>query len=286
MDQFESIQQTVMPILVDYGLDVIGAFVILFVGLTVARWLSNRLQKYLERTARFDPTLTPLFVKGVKILIIALTVLTVLNQFGVETASLIAVLSTIGLAIGLALQGTLSNIASGIMLLILRPFNAGDAVDIAGTVGVVDEIGLFVTEMHTFDNIAITLPNSQIWGSKIENYSQNNSRRVDMEFGISYDDDINKAMNVVGEILEADERVLADPEPLIAVSSLGDNSVSIRVRPWTETSNVWPLRYDLIKRIKERFNEEDLSFPFPQRDVHVFRSNHDEQAEESINTSR
>lgn len=271
MEQLDSLRETVMPLIIEYGLEVIGAIVILILGLAAAKWFGKRTERYLERTDKVDSTLTPLLAKSVKILVIVITILTVLNQFGVQTASLVAVLGTIGLAIGLALQGTLSNIASGIMLMILRPFNVGDAVDIGGTMGIVDEIGLFVTEMHTFDNIAITMPNSQIWGSKIENYSRNNTRRVDMEIGISYDDDMDKAMKIIREVLNNDERVLAEPEPLIAVSGLGDNAVSIRVRPWTETSNVWPLRYDLTKRIKERFDEEDISFPFPQRDVHLFK---------------
>ncbi len=194
-----------------------------------------------------------------------------LSKFGVQTASILAVLGTIGLAIGLALQGTLSNIASGFMLLVLRPFNVGDAVDIGGTSGVVDEIGLFVTEMHTFDNIAVTMPNSRVWGNELKNFSYNDTRRVDLEIGISYEDDIDKAMNVIKEILNADERVMAEPEPLLAVGSLGDNAVVLFVRPWTATANVWPLRYDLTKKIKQRFDEEDISFPFPQRDVHLYQ---------------
>ena len=266
MNEFNSLSESVMPFLVRYGLELIGAVAILIVGLIAAKWLGRRVEHYMGRSERFDDTITPLFAKTVRIIVIAATILAVLNKFGVETASLIAVLGTIGLAIGLALQGTLSNIASGIMLLVLRPFNVGDAVDI-------DEIGLFVTEMHTFDNVAITMPNSRVWGTEIRNYSQNDTRRVDMEFGISYDDDMDKAMQVVHEVLDADERVLAEPEPLVAISSLGDNSVSVRVRPWTETANVWPLRYDITKRIKERFDEEDLSFPYPQHDVHLFQEN-------------
>ncbi len=273
MDQFNSLQDNLMPYIVEYGLELIGAVLILIAGLFAAKWVGRRIERYMNKSERFDATITPIFIKAAKIIIIAVTVLAVLNKFGVETASLIAVLGTIGLAIGLALQGTLSNIASGMMLLILRPFNVGDAVDIGSTSGVVDEIGLFVTEMHTFDNIAITMPNSKVWGTEIKNYSRNDKRRVDMEFGIAYDDDMDKAMNVVKEVLDADDRVLDDPEPLIAVSNLGDSAVGIRVRPWTETANVWPLRYDITKRIKERFDEEDISFPFPQRDVHFFREN-------------
>jgi small conductance mechanosensitive channel len=169
-----------------------------------------------------------------------------------------------------ALQGTLSNIASGMMLLILRPFNVGDVIVVGSTTGIVDEIGLFITEMHTFDNIYVVFPNSKVWGDKIENYTRFNTRRVDMEFGIHYNDDIDKAMDIVKDELDNDERVLAEPEPLIAVGTLADSSVNIRVRPWTQTDNLWPLRYDLTKRIKERFDEQDITIPFPQRDVHHF----------------
>lgn len=262
-----------MPYFIDYGLEVIGAILILIAGLAAAKWLGKQTEEYLQRSERMDKTLIPLFVKMVKILVIAVTILAVLNQFGVETASLIAVLGTIGLAIGLALQGTLSNIASGIMLLLLRPFNVGDAVEIAGTAGVVDEIGLFVTDMHTFDNIAVTMPNSEIWGTEIKNYTRNPTRRVDFEFGIAYDDDINKAMRIVNEVLNADERVLDEPETLVAVGNLGDNAVGILARPWTRTENVWPLKFDITKRVKERFDEEEISFPFPQRDVHLYNKN-------------
>jgi len=271
MDDINSYSEQLQPLFVEYGMQVIGAVAILIIGFIVAKWVSGRVVRYMRKSERFDDTVTPLVGKTVKIIIIAVTILAVLNKFGVETASLIAVLGTVGLAIGLALQGTLSNIASGIMLLVLRPFSVGDTVDIGSTSGVVDEIGLFVTEMHTFDNVGITMPNSKVWGTEIKNYSQNDKRRVDMEIGIAYDDDMDKAMNIIKEVLSADGRVLAEPEPLIAIGGLGDSAVVIRVRPWTETANVWPLRYALTKRIKERFDEEGVSFPFPQRDVHLFQ---------------
>lgn len=273
MNQITEYRELLVPYMVDYGLDVIGAVAILIAGWIIANWLSKRVEKLTSSAERIDNTLSPILVKGTKILIIVITVLAVLNQFGVETASIIAVLGTIGLAIGLALQGTLSNIAAGFMLLVLRPFNVGDVVDIGGTTGIVDEIGLFVTEMHAFDNIAITMPNSKVWGNKIENFTRFATRRVDMEIGISYDDDIDRAMRIIKEILDNEERVLQEPEPLIAVGSLGDSAVTIRVRPWTATDNVWPLRYDLTKRIKQRFDEEDITFPFPQRYVHLFQQN-------------
>jgi len=272
MDQINEIKDTLIPALVKYGLEIVGGIVILIVGWIIANWVSRRVARYLERSEKIDSTLKPIFVTGAKVLILVFTVLAVLSKFGVETTSIIALVGTIGLAIGLALQGTLSNIASGIMLLVLRPFNIGDAVDLNGTMGVVDEIGLFVTEMHSFDNIYISMPNSKVWGNKIENLTKNPTRRVDMEFGIHYDDDMQKAKSIINEIVSNDERVLVEPEPLIAVGTLADSSVNIRVRPWTQTENVWPLRYDLTQRIKERFDEENITIPFPQRDVHHFNA--------------
>jgi small conductance mechanosensitive channel len=272
MDQINEIKDTLIPALVKYGLEIVGGIVILIVGWIIANWVSRRVARYLERSEKIDSTLKPIFVTGTKVLILVFTVLAVLSKFGVETTSIIALVGTIGLAIGLALQGTLSNIASGIMLLVLRPFNIGDAVDLNGTMGVVDEIGLFVTEMHSFDNIYISMPNSKVWGNKIENLTKNPTRRVDMEFGIHYDDDMQKAKSIINEIVSNDERVLAEPEPLIAVGTLADSSVNIRVRPWTQNENVWPLRYDLTQRIKERFDEENITIPFPQRDVHHFNA--------------
>lgn len=272
----EELQNTVTPLMVDYGMNLIGAILMLVAGWIAAGWLSNRVAKFTAKSSRIDHTIGPILVKGTKILVLIVTLLAVLQQFGVETASILAVLGTIGLAIGLALQGTLSNIASGFMLLLLRPFNVGDTVDIGGTMGIVDEIGLFVTEMHSFDNIAITMPNSQIWGTKIENYTANETRRADMVFGIGYADSIDKAMQIIKEELDADERVLKEPEMVIAVNELADSSVNIVARPWTQTPDVWPLRFDVTKKIKERFDQEGISIPFPQRDVHVFQNNGNE----------
>lgn len=256
--------------LVHYGMQIIGAVAILIVGWIASKWVGRRVLAMVERSGKVDETLAPLLGTISRITVLVVTLLAVLGQFGVETASLIAVLGAVGLAIGLALQGTLSNIASGMMLLSLRPFNAGDSVDIGGISGVVDEIGLFVTRLHSFDNKVITVPNSHIWATEIINITGHDTRRCDLEIGIGYDDDIDKAMRVIREVLSSDERVLDDPEPLIAVGTLGDNAVVLRVRPWTRTPDYWPLRYDLIKAIKQRFDAEDISFPYPQRDVHFF----------------
>lgn len=262
-----------MPMVIDYGLSFMGAILILILGWMFANWAGKNVRKKASESDKFDDTLVPIFGQIVRILVLIITILAVLGQFGIQTASIIAVLGAAGLAVGLALQGTLGNIAAGFMILVLRPFKVGDVVDINGTMGVVDEIGLFVTEMHSFDNIGIIMPNSEVWGSKIMNYSKFENRRVDMEFGIGYGDDMEKAMKLIKEVLDEDDRILPEPEPLIVISTLGDSSVGIRVRPWTDASNVWPLRYDLTKKVKEKFDANGVSIPFPQRDVHLFKKN-------------
>jgi len=272
-EQFAEYSDTLVPMVVDHGLSVIGAILILIAGYIVANWAANKVRKKSGESKSVDDTLVPIIAQTTRIFIIIVTILAVLGQFGVETTSIVAVLGASALAVGLALQGTLSNIAAGVMLLILRPFKVGDAVSIGGTMGVVDAINLFTTEMHTFDNIGVSMPNSKVWGAEIQNLNRFETRRVDMEFGIGYGDNMDKAMAIIKEILDEDERILEQPEPLIAISNLGDSSVDIRVRPWTERSNVWPLRYDITKKVKERFDANGISIPFPQRDVHLFKEN-------------
>ena len=266
----ENIDQIIAEVVVPYGLDILGAVVILIIGWLIASWASKRVRKACEKSERIDKTLTPILSQTVKVLILIATVIAVLNRFGVETTSLVALLGVAGLAVGLALQGTLSNFSAGVMLMLFRPFNVGDAVNISGVMGVVDEIGLFSTQMHTFDNIFMIIPNSNIWGANISNFSTNPTRRIDLVFGISYTDDINKAMKIIREAMDADERVLKEPAPMVAVGELGDSSVDIFVRPWAKASDLWPTRFALIKDIKERFDKDGISIPFPQRDVHLF----------------
>lgn len=257
--------------IVDHGLSVIGAIIILIAGYFISNWASKKATIKARKSEKLDETLIPVLGQIIKVLILIITALAVLSQFGVETTSIVAVLGASALAIGLALQGALSNVASGVMLLLLRPFKVGDVVNIGETTGVVDAIGLIITEMHTFDNIGISMPNSIVWGNEIKNLSRYDTRRVDMLFGIGYDDDMDKAIKIIKQILDEDERVLKDPEPLIAIGNLGDSTVDINVRPWAESSNVWPLRYDITKKVKERFDENDISIPYPQRDVHLFQ---------------
>ena len=207
------------------------------------------------------------FSSIVRYAILTVTILAVLSQFGVQTTSLIAVLGAASLAIGLALQGTLSNLAAGVMLLIFRPFKVGEYVEVGGQAGTVNELTLFHTEMSTPDNVHIVMPNGSIWGQPIKNYSYHGTRRVDIVFNISYGDDINLAMKVIQDAIDAEPRCLKEPEPFIGVMGLGDYSVDIVMRAWTVNSDYWPVKFHLTKDIKERFDKSGVTIPFPTRTV-------------------
>jgi small conductance mechanosensitive channel len=189
----------------------------------------------------------------------------------VKTTSLVALLGAAGLAVGLALQGALSNVAAGVMILGLRPFRLGDAVDIGGTVGAVEEIGLFSTRLRTFDGVVVHQPNSNIWGSEIKNFSQAEGRRVDLIVGIGYDDDVGEAIRIAHGLLEGDERVRAEPAPMVAVESLGADSVNLMLRYWTAPADFFPTKLDLTRSVKEAFDAADIGIPFPQRDLHLIQ---------------
>ncbi len=252
-----------------YGLNVVAAIVILIIGWWAAGRIAGGVQSALAKTGKFDAMLSGFLASLVKYFILAFTVLAVLSQFGIQTASLIAVFGAAGLAIGLALQGTLSNLAAGVMLLLFRPFKVGDYIEAAGLAGTVKSVSLFVTEMATPDNVQILAPNAQIWGASIKNYSFHDTRRVDLTIGIAYEDDISEAMRVAHEVIAQDERALKEPEPMIAVAELGDNSVNLTVRVWSESANYWGLKFDLTKNIKERFDAQEISIPYPQRTIHL-----------------
>lgn len=254
---------------INYGLDFIFAILILIIGMMVAGWTKNLIIKLCKKSSRIDDTLAAFFSSLARYVVIIFTILAVLDRFGVETASLIAIVGAASLAIGLALQGTLSNVAAGVMLLIFRPFKVGDFIEASGHAGSVKHLGLFVTEMATGDNVQIIIPNSQVWGSSIKNYSAHSTRRVDLVIGIGYDDDIDQAITEIGNVINADERSNPSPEPAIFVSELGDSAVNIVVRVWTMSSNYWPLKAALTKNIKHKFDEKNISFPYPQQDIHI-----------------
>ena len=211
------------------------------------------------------------FVSAVRYLVLVVTVLAVLSQFGVQMASLLVVLSTAGLAIGLALQGTLSNVAAGVMLLVFRPFKFGDFVEVAGHAGTVQSITLFVTEMSTSDNVEIVVPNAQVWGTSVVNFSHHATRRVEILVGIGYEDDIDKAMATITGVIEGDGRSHFDPAPLVGVTDLGDNSVNLTVRIWCNAADYWDMKLDLTKAIKEALDAAGVNIPYPQRTVHLVK---------------
>lgn len=215
-----------------------------------------------------DQTVVNFLGNLVRASILIFTVLLVLAQFGVQTASLIAVLGAAGLAIGLALQGTLSNVAGGVMLLFFRPIKIGDFVEAGGHAGVVKAVNLFTTELSTPDNVQIILPNGSVWGGAIKNFSFHDTRRVDLVMGIAYEDDMDKAMGVMQAVIGADTRSHKDPAPMIAVSELADSSVNFVVRIWCDSGDYWPLKFEMTKAIKEAFDKEGISIPYPQQVVH------------------
>ncbi len=272
MDQsVEEIGREVLSLLTTYGLDVIGAIAILIAGWIAAGWAQRAIGRALRRIPKVDETLTGFFSSLTRYLVLIFTGFAVLSQFGIQTASLLAVFGAAGLAIGLAMQGTLSNVAAGVMLLIFRPFKIGDYVEAGGHAGTVKAITLFVTEMATSDNVQIILPNAAIWGSSVKNYSRNPTRRVDLAIGIGYDDSIDAAIAAILDVLQGDSRVHGEPEPMVAVAGLGDSAVDLTVRAWCDREDYGSLKFDLTKAIKERLDADGISIPYPQRDVHLIR---------------
>jgi len=268
MVQIQQLLDSAWQMVVNYYLEVIAAVVILLVGRAVAGWARRLTRKGLER-GDVDPTLVPFVAKVVYYGVMVVVIIAVLNRLGVATTSVVAIFGAAGLAVGLALQGTLANFASGLMLLVFRPFKLGDWVEAGGTAGTVLEIGIFATHLNSADNIRIIVPNSQIYGSNISNYHGNETRRIDLVMGISYDDNIQTAIDTIRRIVTAHELVLADPEPKIAVSNLGDSSVDLVVRPWCATADYWTVKFDLTRSLKEGLEAAGCSIPYPQRDVHM-----------------
>jgi len=251
-----------------YGVDILGAIVLLAIGWTVANWAQRLVARGLARLPWMDETLKPFISRLVWWIIIIFVLVAVLNQFGVQTTSIIAVLGAAGLAIGLALQGTLANVAAGVMLLILRPFNVGDYVDAGGDAGTVIEIGLFNTELKTFDGLCRMVPNSKIWTNTITNFTRNPTRRLDVPVGISYGDDINGAQEVLMALMRGDDRILDDPAPKVLVTELADSAVVLNLRCWTTGDDYWATVFDLNKAAKIGLEAAGYTIPFPQRDVH------------------
>ncbi len=262
--------ETVRHLFVTYGLSVVGGIVILVVGWLVAAWVSNLVRKVLGQRKRVDQTLVGFFASLARYAILAVVFIAVLNQFGVATTSIIAAMGAVALAVGLALQGTLSHFAAGVMILLFRPFKVGQYVEVAGTGGTVKQVTLFATELATPDNVQVLVPNAKVWGDVVKNYSFHANRRVDFVLGIGYEDSIDKAIKTVQGVIAKDERIQHEPEPMVVVSNLGDSSVDLTIRVWCAAGDYWPLKFALTKAFKEALDKAGISIPYPQTDVHLF----------------
>lgn len=244
--------------------NVVIAIAILLVGLWISKHVQNAIVKMGQKYAHLDETLFRFFASIARFLIMAFVLIAVLGRFGVETTSIVAVLGAATVAIGLALQGSLSNLAAGVMLLIFRPYKVGDFIDAAGTFGNVEEIDLFTTILQTFDHQQIIIPNSKIWGEKIINHSHHPVRGVDMRFNVAYEDDIDTARAVIQKVLADHPHVKSDPAPFIEVESLSERSVEVLVRPFTDGAHYFDVTYSVPEQIKKALGEAGLTTPYPQ----------------------
>ena len=267
----EDIIKQLQAVVAQYGLQVLGALATVIIGIWLAKILSKSLGKVLNKKS-VDQTLVKFVVSLVKITMITFVIISAASQVGIQTASFVAVIGAAGLAIGFALQGSLSNLAAGVMLIIFKPIKVGDYIEGGGSAGSVESVGIFITTLITPDHKVVYIPNSTLTGGNIINYSAKDRRRVDMVFGIGYSDDIDKAKNVIQSVLNSDSRILKDPAPQIVVSELGDSSVNFNVRPWVNTPDYWGVFFETTEQIKKKFDEQNISIPFPQRDVHMIQN--------------
>ena len=256
---------------VDLAINVAIAIAIFYVGKLVVGLIVRGMRKVMRRQ-EVDQTLETFVCNLVRIILMAVVIIAAIGQIGIQTTSFIAIFGAAGLAVGLALQGSLSNFAAGVLIVLFRPYKVGDFVEAAGIAGVVEQVQILTTILKTGDNKQIIVPNGQIMDSIITNYSANDKRRVDMVVGVSYDDDLDKVRSTIEELVAADERILAEPACTIAVSALADSSVNFVVRPWVNTADYWGVMFDLTEAIKKRFDKEGISFPFPQQDVHLYKA--------------
>lgn len=256
--------------LIEVGPKFLLAIIVLLVGLRIVKSISRLLVKGLDKR-NLDPTLKPFLGSLTNILLKAMLFISVASMVGIETTSFVAVLGAAGLAVGLALQGTLQNFASGVMLLIFKPFKKGDVIEAAGYTGTVDAIEIFVTKLLTFQNRLVIIPNGQIASGSLTNFSAMNTARVDFKIGISYSSNIKTAKDVITKIYSEDERVLQDPAPMVVVGNLGDSSVDLVVRVWVNAADYWGVYFDFNERIKMQLEEAGVSIPFPQMDVHLIK---------------
>lgn len=255
----------------EFAINLVTAIVIFYVGRLVVRILTRGMRKVME-AQKVDKTLVTFVSNLASMVLLTVVIIAAVSALGIQTTSFIAILGAAGLAIGLALQGSLSNFAAGVLIVLFRPYKVGDWIEAAGISGSVEEVQILTTVLKTGDNKQVIVPNAQIMNSIITNYSANDTRRVDMVIGVSYDDDLDKVRSTLEELVAAEDRILDDPACTIAVSALADSSVNFVVKPWVKTSDYWGVMFDMTEAIKKRFDKEGISFPFPQQDVHLYQA--------------
>ncbi|MBE1276878.1 small-conductance mechanosensitive channel MscS [Enterovibrio baiacu] len=255
-------------LLLQYAVNAISAILILIVGNWVVKKIANAIAKMM-RKKQLDDSVVEFVHSFVRYLLFVIVIIAALGKLGVQTASVVAVIGAAGLAVGLALQGSLSNFAAGVLIVAFRPFKSGDYVEVAGVAGSVESIQIFSTVLTTPDNKMIVVPNGGVISSPITNYSRHNTRRIDYVIGVSYSADLKKTKEVLARVIAAESRILPTPEPTIGVVELADSSVNLVVRPWVKTADYWGVYFDLLQAIKEELDNEGIEIPFPQMDVHV-----------------
>lgn len=257
-------------LIIHYAVQAVLALIIFFIGGRIAKFCEGLTEKAFDKK-KVDKAVGSFVASIVYAIVFAATILMALSQLGIETTSFIAILGAAGLAVGLALQGSLSNFASGVLIILLRPFKSGDYVEAGGKAGTVKKIEIFSTELRTPDNKVIIMPNSSIMGSPITNFSRESTRRIDLVIGVGYDADLKEAKAVLKSVLDKEERLLKDPEYTVAVSELADSSVNFVVRPWVNSADYWPTYFDLMENIKIALDDANITIPFPQMDVHLHK---------------
>ncbi|PIE75339.1 MAG: mechanosensitive ion channel protein [Deltaproteobacteria bacterium] len=265
------IKLQILPMAINFGIKLLAAAAIFIIGRFIAAFIKKIIDKALVR-AKVEQTLISFITNMIYFTLLAFVIIAALGKLGIQTTSFIAILGAAGLAIGLALQGSLSNFAAGVLLIIFRPFKLGDYIEGAGVAGTVKEIQIFTTILTSPDNKTIIVPNSKMMGDNIINYATQGTRRVDFVFSIGYEDDIDKAKKILAELVENDARFLKNPLPKIAVSEHADSSVNLICRPWVKADDYWNAYFDMMEIVKKKFDEEKISIPFPQRDVHVIEN--------------
>ncbi|MEQ9261831.1 MAG: mechanosensitive ion channel [Owenweeksia sp.] len=276
MENSEKYFGEIIDLIVLYGASIVLAIIVLIIGLWVIKRITRLIRKGMNKR-NIDPSLQPFLLSIIGALLKVMLIISVASMVGVEMTSFVAVLGAAGLAVGLALQGSLSNFAGGVLILILKPFKVGDFIEAEGYSGTIREIQIFYTYMTTVQNQEIIIPNGELSNNPVKNYSFHDTRRLDMTFGIGYSDDIDKAKSILWDIIKGDERILKEPEPVIFIEALADSSVNFHVRGWASRSDFWDIHNGLNEKVKKAFDKAGIGIPFPQMDVHLFREEAEKQ---------